>query len=182
MMLTSFQVYLLECLQNLRCMRVKHLEWLLNLKFGSTPRQVESDIRQLQYMGLLCKKEGTILLPGCERDGWMLAAVDIMQLLSGTTLPEFSAAGAPAKLSFYLEDERGYLDFKVIPVLPAQERKIRLQIEAQLSHFICTCIFLIQNERQMELLQGIPRAYFALPDKRGGYQFLKAERWDAARK
>ncbi len=182
MILTSFQTYLLGCVKSLRCMRIGHLEWLMRLKFESTPKQVETDIHQLQYMGLLCRKEGIVLMPGYERDGQMLAAVDIMRQLSEDTLPEFSFGNPPAKLSFFLEDQRGYLDFKVIPVLPGQEHKTVFQLEPQLSRFICTCIFVIQHEQQIPPLASIPKSFFALPDKNAGYRFLKAgatERGDA---
>ena len=176
MMLTSFQTYLLDCLKTLGCLRTDQAEWLMGLRFGSTEKQVESDLRRLQYMGLLCRRERLILLPGTERDGQMLAAVDMMRLLCGGALPEFCASSPPAKLSFYLEGEGGYLDFKVIPVPPGQERKVLLHLEPQLSRFICTCIFAIQSEDQIPPLSTVPRAYFALPDRQGGYRFLKAER------
>lgn len=175
MMMTSFQVWLLDSMKIFRCARLDQLEWLCRLKFGSTPKQVESDLRQLQYMGLLCQREQLVLLPGQERDGQMLAAIEIMRLLSGEVLPEFGGGSPPAKLAFYLEDKRGYLDFKVIPVAPGQERKVLLQLEPQLSRFVCTCIFAIQQEEQIALLAAVPRAYFALPDGKGGYSFLRAE-------
>ena len=51
MMLTSFQTYLLDCLKTLGCLRTDQAEWLMGLRFGSTEKQVESDLRRLQYMG-----------------------------------------------------------------------------------------------------------------------------------
>ena len=59
-----------------------------------------------------------------------------------------------------------------------------LQLEPQLSRFVCTCIFAIQQEEQIPKLAAVPRAYFALPDGKGGYHFLQAgasEGRDAAR-
>ena len=184
MMMTSFQVWLMNSMKIFRCARLNQLEWLLRLKFGSTPKQVESDLRQLQYMGLLHRREELVLLPGQEQDRQVLAAIDIMRLLSGESLPEFGSGSPPAKLAFYLEDERGYLDFKVIPVAPGQERRVLLQLEPQLSRFVCACIFAIQQEEQIPKLAAVPRAYFALPDGKGGYHFLQAgasEGRDAAR-
>lgn len=175
MMMTSFQAWLLDTMKIFRCARQEQLEWLCHLKFGSTPGQVESDLRQLQYMGRLCRKEQLVLLPGQERDGEMLAAIDVMRLLSGDALPEFGGGSPPAKLAFYLEDRRGYLDFKIIPVAPGQERKVLLQLEPQLSRFVCTCIFAIRREEQIAPLASVPRAYFALPNGEDGYRFLRAE-------
>ena len=175
MMLTSFQAWLLDAMKVFRCACQEQLEWLCRLKFDSTPKQVESDLRQLQYMGRLCRREQLVLLPGQERDGEMLAALDVMRLLSGDTLPEFGGGSPPVKLAFYLEDRQGYLDFKVIPVAPGQERKVLLQLEPQLSRFVCTCIFVIRQEGQITPLATVPRAYFALPDGEGGYRFLQAE-------
>ena len=174
MFITEYQSYLMECLGKLRCMRVDQLEWLMRLKFSSTSKQVESDIHQLRYMGRLCRKENLILSPGCERDGQLIAAIDIMQLLSKENLPQFTIGSAPVKLAFYLEDERGYLDFKIVPVPPGDERKVMLMLEPQLTHFICTCIFVLQHENQIPRLAAVPRSYFALPDGKGGYSFLKA--------
>ena len=175
MMMTSFQTWLLDAMRVFRCARQEQLEWLCRMKFGSTPKQVENDLRQLLFMGRLCREEQLILLPGQEQDPQMISAIEIMRLLSGDTLPEFGGGSPPAKLAFYLEDRRGYLDFKVIPVAPGQERKVLLQLEPQLSRFVCTCIFTIRQEGQIALLASVPRAYFALPDGNGGYRFLRAE-------
>lgn len=175
MMMTGFQSWLMDAMKVFQCARQEHLEWLCRLKFGSTQKQVESDLRQLQYMGLLCWRERLVLLPDREPDREMLTAIEIMRLLSGDALPEFGGGSPPAKLAFYLEDERGYLDFKVIPVAPGQERKVVLQLEPQLSRFFCTCIFVIRQEEQAARLAAIPRAYFALPDGKGGYTFFQAE-------
>ena len=175
MMMTSFQAWLLDAMKIFRCARREQLEWLCHLKFGSPPKQVESDLRQLQFLGRLCREKQLVLLPGQERDGEMLAAIDVMRLLSGDALPEFGGGSPPAKLAFYLEDRRGYLDFKIIPVAPGQERKALLQLESQLSRFVCTCIFAIRREEQIAPLASVPRTYFALPDGNGGYRFLRAE-------
>lgn len=175
MLTTAYQRYLLDCLQALRCLRTDQLEWLMGLKFGSTPKQVEDDLRRLQYMGLLCRRERIVHLPGGERDGQMLACTDVMRLLCRDSLPEFTSGCPPCKLAFYLEDQRGYLDFKVVPVVPGEERRILLLLEPQLARFVCTCIFLLQSESQIPKLAGIPRSFFALPDGKGGYQFIKAD-------
>lgn len=174
MFMTEYQSYLMECLTALRCARIDQLEWLMGFRFSSTPQQVESDIDKLRYMGRLCRKEQIILLPGVERDGQLLAAIDIMRLLSKDNCPQFTTGSPPVKLAFYLEDEKGYLDFKIIPVAPGEERKVMMLLEPQLAHFICTCIFILQSERQIPLLCAIPRSYFALPDGKGGYNFLKS--------
>ena len=174
-MLTSFQAWLLDAMKVFRCARREQLEWLCDLKFGSTPKQVESDLRQLQYMGRLCREKQLVLLPGQEQDRQMISAIEVMRLLSGDTLPEFGGGSPPVRLAFYLEDRRGYLDFKIIPVAPGQERKVLLQLEPQLSRFVCTCIFIIRQEGQIARLAPVPRAYFALPDGEGGYRFLQAE-------
>ncbi len=175
MMMTSFGAWLMDAMKVFRCARQDQLEWLCRLKFGSTQKQVESDLRQLQYMGLLRQKGPLVLLPEQEQDKEMLGAIEIMRLLSGDALPEFGGGSPPAKLAFYLEDRRGYLDFKVIPVAPGQERRVILQLEPQLSRFVCTCIFLIRQEGQIPRFAAVPRAYFALPDGTGGYQFLQAQ-------
>jgi len=173
--MTSFQAWLMDSMKIFRCARLDQLEWLLRLKFGSTSKQIESDLRQMQYMGILCRRGQLVLVPGQEQDGEMLIAIDIMRLLSGESLPEFGGSCPPAKLAFYLEDRRGYLDFKVIPVVPGQERRVLLRLEPQLSRFVCTCIFAVQREEQIAPLAAVSRAYFALPDGKGGYNFLQAE-------
>lgn len=175
MMMTNFQAWLLDAMKVFRCARRDQLEWLCRLKFSSTPNQVESDLRQLQFLGRLCREGQLVLLPGQEQDQQMLSAIEIMWLLSGDALPEFGCSSPPAKLAFYLEDQRGYLDFKIIPVAPGQERKVLLQLEPQLSRFVCTCIFAIRQEAQIALLASVPRAYFALSDGNGEYRFLRAE-------
>ena len=174
MLTTSYQHYLLDCLQAARCLRIDQLEWLMGLKFSSTPKQVEDDLRRLQYMGRLCLRERVVHIPGGERDGSMLACIDVMRLLCRESLPEFTLGSPPCKLAFYLEDQRGYLDFKVVPVAPGEERRVLLLLESQLARFVCTCIFLLQGENQIPKLAGVPRAYFALPDGKGGYHFIKA--------
>lgn len=173
-MLNVYQAYTLETMRQLRYIRLNQLATLMRLRFNSAPDHVERNIRQLRYMNRLEYRDGYLCLPGRQRDNDMLAAVDVMLQLCGTTVPEFTVGVSPCKLVFSLKDTRGYMDFKVIPVKDGNERPILAKTLAQPSEFVCTLLFLLQHKAQIPLLEVDRPAYYVLPNG-NNYIFLKKQ-------
>lgn len=172
-MLNVYQAYTLELLRQLRYLRCDQLAALMRLRFGSSEAHVERNLRQLRYMGRLEREGDCVRLPGRPRDEQLLWAVDVMLQLCGGTLPDLAAGEPPCKLVFSLQDERGYLDFKAVPVKPGEERPALARLLAQSPGFSCTFLFLLQSEAQIPLLETDRPAYYVLPNGKGGYSFLK---------
>lgn len=178
MLLTVYQKHILEILAEIPYIRHNQLLWLMRLKFGTEERQLTRELRQLCYLGRITMqvdRGGIIMQPRCRRDDRLLAAMDIMMEVCGNSLPEIIKGEPPCKLSFYIKDERGYLDFKIIPVPLGEEQRICTMLLSQYSSFVCTYLFLPESEGQIERLSTEKSAYFVFPDGKGGWRFLKKQ-------
>ena len=176
MLLNIYQAYTMEVLKQLKYIRCEQLAWLMARRFGSTEEHVKRNLRQLRYANSIAldgEDCDFVCLPGRKRDDALINAVDVMRSICGHALPEFMAGVPPCKLSFFIRDERGYLDFKVIPVLMGEERLVSAKLQTVAPDFICTFLFLIQDQSQIPLLWTQNPAYYVLPKDNGGYTFLK---------
>lgn len=179
MLLTVYQIYILDCLKEISYIRQRQLCWLMRLKFGSSEEQVNRDLRQLRYLGRIVTygdNGGFVALPERKRDLVLLQAVDIMIEICGNTLPELMCGEPPCKLSFYIRDERGYLDFKVVPVPMDEELYILTKLSKRYAGFKCTYLFLPESEAQIPRLVPENPAYYVFQNHDGGYRFLKKQR------
>ena len=176
MLTTVYQSYIIDCLKEIPYIRKRHLAWLLKLKFGSSERQLERDLRQLTHMGRITQvvdDGGFASLPQQRRDYNAVAAVDVMAEVCGQSLPEFLRGEPPCTLTFYIKDERGYLDFKVVPVPLGEELHVLEALACRYAGFRCTYLFLPDSEEQLPKLHTQNPAYFVFHNEAGGYDFLK---------
>lgn len=179
MLLTVYQTGILEYLREIPYIRQPHLLWLMERKHGTNAEQLERDLRQLRYLGCIaryCDDGGFVSLPGRKRDYALLRATDVMAEICGNSLPVPLLGEPPCKLSFYLRDNRGYLDFKVIPVPDGEEQSVLETLQARYAGFRCTYLFLIVDEQQIPRLWTEKPAYYVISDDKGGNLFLKKQK------
>lgn len=178
MLLNIYQAYTMEVMKQLKYIRKDQLAALMRLRFGTTDAQAARNIRQLCYahkLWLDAEHENSVRVPQGRRDKAMLAAVDILLLICGKSSPELVAGEPPCKLTFFIRDERGYLDFKVVSVPPGEEPLILARLAAQTPDFICTFLFFIEKEAQIPLLATKSPAYYVIGSDKDSYVFLKKE-------
>lgn len=179
MLLTACQRYILDCLREVPYIRREHLQWLLRLGLGMRSKQLDIGLAQLAYLKKITlyadDHDKLVALPQQQRDGKLLEAVDVMAAVCGDSLPEFFCGELPCVLSFYLKDERGYLDFKVIPVPMGAEQRIMEQLRRQYPKFKCTWLFLPESHEQIEKLHTENPACFVFRNEAGGYDFLRKQ-------
>lgn len=178
MILTVYQQYILDCLRELPYMRERHLCWLLRLKFGAGEKKLEHSLHQLGYMKKIVRhvdRGGFAALPKQKYNDQLLKAADVMAEICGESLPEFLRGKPPCLLSFYLRDDRGYLDFKVVPVPLGAEQLVLEQLHRHYANFKCTWLFLPESYEQIEKLQTENPACFVFKNEVGGYDFLRKQ-------
>lgn len=176
-MLTSvYHSSILQCLREIPYIRRKTLFWLLRLKFQTSESQFARDLRVLEQTGMLvCHGEPAAFVSqiSAKQDGALLSAADVMAEICGERLPEFLRGEPPCILSFYIRDERGYLDFKVVPVPPGKEQILSEQLFRHYGAFKCTWIFLLEDEEQLSCIHTKNQAFFVLRQKDGAYDYIK---------
>lgn len=176
MLLTTHEVYLLEILKTVKYIRRDQLAQLMKRRYKLSEYQTDREIYRLRYLGKLWLDEESgdaVRLPNRKRDEGMLAAIDVLLKVCGGFSPELTAAVPPCKLSFFMKDDRGYLDFKIVPVTRGEEQPILEKLQAQNLGFVCTFLFLIEDGTQIERLATSNKAYYAIPTDEGGYTFFK---------
>lgn len=176
MLLTVYQAHILRILKELFYIKRSQLLWLMRLQFGTDAQHLDRDLRQLRYLGCIAtygEENELVGLPGQPHHTQLLRAVDVMAAVCGETLPEFLRGEEPCTLSFYLRDDRGYRDFKVVPVPFGHEQHICMALKRQYAGFVCTYLFLPESEKQIEHLFTQNTAYFVFPDGKSGWRFLK---------
>lgn len=176
--MTVQQQYILECLREIPYIRDRHLLWLLRLKYSLTPKQVETSLRQLAYLDKVVRhvdSGGFTCLPERKRDSMLLAATDVMTEVCGDCLPEFLRGEPPCILSFYLRDDRGYLDFKVVSVPLGEEQHIVEKLRRRYSGFKCTWLFLMDSHEQIEKVCTENPAYYVFRNEAGGHDFMRRQ-------
>lgn len=176
MTLTVYHRYILDCLREIPYIRRENLLWLTKLQFGTDLHQFDRDIlllKNLNQLTLHGENAGYISLPHAKINRMLLVATDIMREVCGDSLPEFLCGTPPCILSFYLRDDRGYLDFKVVPVSTGAEQLVLEQLRHSYSNFKCTWLFLPEHHEQIEKLHTENPACFVFRNKAGGYDFLR---------
>lgn len=171
-MLTAWQSYLMQVMDQLRYLRRDQLFRFSFLRFGSREEQFDRDVRQLCYLNKLAEKEGYLFQPGRRRDDDVIAAVDIMFQFAGGEMPEFAAGHGACKLAFFLTGANGRVSaFKVYPVHLGQEAQVSAQADADRGR-IHTVLFQIEDRKQLELVYTEHPYHFVIWED-GRYVFLK---------
>lgn len=178
MYLTVYQRFILDFLHEIPYIRERNMLWLMRLKCASTEKQLENHLRQLAYLGKIIRhvdSGGFAALPGQNRNDSLIMTADVMIQVCGNSLPEMIRGNSPCLLSFYLRDERGYMDFKIVPVPLGAEERVMEQLRVQYHGFKCTWLFLPESHEQIEKLHMENPACFVFKNKVGGYDFLRKQ-------
>lgn len=176
MTLTVYHRYILDCLREIPYIQRENLRWLTKLQFGTDLHQFNRDLMLLYHLNRLTlhgNNGSYVSLPCAKINRPLLIAADIMREVCGDSLPTFLRGTPPCVLSFYLQDKRGYLDFKVVPVPPGSEQLVLEQLRRAYPSFKCTWLFLPESHEQIEKLHTENPACFVFRNKAGGYDFLR---------
>lgn len=177
MMLSACQQYILDCLREILYLRRSVLCWLAQVKFGISTEKFDRELYRLRYLGKITIPDDAddciALNRQVRRNFALLTSADIMREVCGDSLPAFLRGTPPCVLSFYLQDKRGYLDFKVVPIPPGSEQLVLEQLRRAYPSFKCTWLFLPESHEQIEKLHTENPACFVFRNKAGGYDFLR---------
>lgn len=174
---STCQQYILACLRELPYMRRSVMLWLTQRKYGISADRFQLELYRLQYLGKVAIPQDAddciVLHPQVRRNFAMLTAADVMREICGSSSPNLLRGTPPCILSFYLQDKRGFLDFKVVPVPLGREQLILEQLRCNYHGLKCTWLFLPEQHDQIEKLHTENPACFVFRNKAGGYDFLR---------
>lgn len=178
MLRDKYQEYAMELMHWLKYIKVDQLFTLIHLRFGITAVETERSIRQLCYGHKLqfdYSNEGHIRLPYAKYEPQSIQAIDVVLDVCGRSSPEIAKGELHCKLNFFIQDKRGYLDFKIVFVPLGEEQLISAKMIAQTKGYVCTCLFIIEHEHQIPLLATNNTAYYILTQENGKLVFLKGQ-------
>ena len=167
-MLTVPQAGALELLQELECLRIRHIEQYAAARYGSSPAHVSRMLRQLAVMGKVQTAGELVLLPRRKPDFDVLRAFDAAMVLTGG-LVDFAAKGGKDFVLVFASQGR---TFGVAMVGEGMEYIVPMRLQVS-SRSGLTVIFMLHDAEQRRYIQAAEGCYFAVQKDGGGYRFLK---------
>lgn len=167
-MLTVPQAGVLELLQELECLRIRHIEQYAAARYGSSTAHVSRMLRQLAMLGRVKVEGELVMLPRRKPDFAVLRAFDVALALTGGQV-EFAAKGGRGFTLVFAAQGR---TFGVAMVGEGMEYIVPMRLQAS-SRSGLTVIFLLHDADQRRYIQAAEGCYFAVQKDGGGYRFLK---------
>ena len=173
MLMTKQQVYLLDVVRRLGCIRHAQLTALFLPAFcaakpEAAARVVSSAMRQLTTLsGEVTETDGVYHLPQSPPDDRMLEAIDVMLELTGGKPAGFFATAPPLLLRFSVGGEKER-SFAVLPqgIVPQVEQITPSE----------RLILLFDGQGQVEALPVSNKQFYALRQEDGTHRFFALER------
>ena len=170
--LTETQTYLLEALRQFGALREDQLAWLYRLVEPGAKRELSSVMGQLAYLSK-ARREGVYWCAAWRTpEPRMTDAFDIMRLLCGERLPQFTASRGLCALTFALppDGETPCRCFRLYFVKPGEELKTCAEADAAPPGH--TPLFAVGSIEQAAAL-ACGRPYFAVLKENGSFSFFQ---------